>query len=84
MPIPIQTSWCIFARLLAFRNLQLVELPRGDWAFSLLRQYLFDTAEAVRLPALAHSAYQPVAEIARKIQTEELYHLRHSRHGSNV
>jgi ring-1,2-phenylacetyl-CoA epoxidase subunit PaaC len=62
----------------AFRNLQLVELPRGDWAFSLLRQYLFDTAEAVRLPALAHSAYQPVAEIARKIQTEELYHLRHS------
>jgi ring-1,2-phenylacetyl-CoA epoxidase subunit PaaC len=62
----------------AFRNLQLVELPRGDWAFSLLRQYLFDAAEACRLPALAQCAYRPVAEIARKIQTEELYHLRHS------
>lgn len=61
-----------------YRNLQFVELPRGDWAFSLLRQYLFDAAEALRLAALGQSAYRPVAEIARKIQTEEIYHLRHS------
>src|SRR5512145_104879 len=33
-----------------FRCTQLIELPPGDWAFSMLRQYLFDAAESVRLP----------------------------------
>lgn len=61
-----------------FRNLQLVELPKGDWAFSTLRQYLFDAFEALRLEALTHSSYPPLAEIAARIRTEELYHLRHS------
>jgi ring-1,2-phenylacetyl-CoA epoxidase subunit PaaC len=62
-----------------FRNVQMVELPRGDWAFSMLRQYLFDAAEAVWLPALAGSSYGPVAEMATKIAREEVYHLRHTR-----
>lgn len=61
-----------------FRNLQLVELPKGDWAFSTLRQYLFDAFEALRLEALSQSRYVPLAEIAARIRTEELYHLRHS------
>ena len=26
-----------------FRNLPITELPNGDWAFSMLRQYLFDS-----------------------------------------
>src|SRR3972149_8426617 len=29
-----------------FSCLQFVELPKGDWAFSMLRQYLFDAFEA--------------------------------------
>ncbi len=62
----------------AFRCAQLVELPNGDWAFSMLRQDLFDAAEAVRLPALAASAWPPLAETAAKIRTEEIYHLRHT------
>jgi ring-1,2-phenylacetyl-CoA epoxidase subunit PaaC len=62
-----------------FRNLQMVELPKGDWAFSMLRQYLFDVAEAARLPLLAASSHQPLAEAAAKIRTEEIYHLRHTR-----
>ncbi|MCL4257815.1 MAG: phenylacetate-CoA oxygenase subunit PaaC [Anaerolineales bacterium] len=61
-----------------FRNMQLVELPKGDWAFSTLRQYLFDAFEALRLEALSQSSYTPLAEIAARIRTEELYHLRHS------
>lgn len=61
-----------------YRCVQLVELPRGDWAFSMLRQLLFDSAEAVRLPALARSAWAPLAETATKIRTEEIYHLRHT------
>ncbi len=62
----------------AFRCCQLVELPNGDWAFSLLRQYLFDAAERVRLDGLAKSSYQPIAGAAEKIRKEEIYHQRHT------
>lgn len=61
-----------------FRNAQLVELPRGDWAFSMLRQYLFDAAEAVRLEKLAASTDTEIAAAAAKIRTEEIYHYRHT------
>lgn len=61
-----------------YRNVQMVELPRGDWAFSMLRQYLFDAAESVWLSHLAVSGYRPLAEAAAKIETEERYHLRHT------
>jgi ring-1,2-phenylacetyl-CoA epoxidase subunit PaaC len=62
-----------------FRNVRLVELPKGDWAFSTLRQFLFDAYERVNLEALAGSRYPPLAQAAGKIRLEELYHLRHSR-----
>ena len=61
-----------------YRNLRLVELPKGDWAFTMLRQYFFDVFELVRLADLMASAYQPLAEAAAKIQPEEFYHFRHS------
>ncbi|MBP6017159.1 MAG: phenylacetate-CoA oxygenase subunit PaaC [Candidatus Promineofilum sp.] len=61
-----------------YRNIQLVELPKGDWAFSMVRQYLFDAAENVTLRQLASSSYRPLAEAAAKIATEEIYHLRHT------
>ncbi len=61
-----------------YRNIQLVELPKGDWAFSMVRQYLFDAAEGVVLSHLRASAHRPLAEAAAKIATEELYHLRHT------
>jgi len=62
-----------------FRCLQFVELPKGDWAFSMLRQYLFDAFEAHRLDGIVKSAHKPLADISAKIRTEELYHLRHTR-----
>jgi ring-1,2-phenylacetyl-CoA epoxidase subunit PaaC len=71
-------------RLIFFRhageycNIQMVELPKGDWAFSIVRQYLFDAAERVALPQLAASSFRPLAEAAAKINTEEIYHLRHT------
>lgn len=68
-----------FREAAQFRCLQLVELPKGDWAFSTLRQYLFDAFEAHRLEGLTRSTYAPLAEIAGRIRTEELYHLRHTR-----
>ncbi len=62
----------------AFRNAQLVELPKGDWAFSMMRQYLFDTWEMLNLTGLQQSQYQPIAEAAVKMRPEEMYHYRHT------
>jgi len=62
-----------------FRNTPLVEGPKGDWARSILRQFLFDSAELVRLAELSRSAHAPLAAVARKILTEERYHDRHTR-----
>ena len=61
-----------------YRNVQFVELPKGDWAFTMLRQYFFDAYEYVMLDALRKSRYQPLAERAEKAFKEEMYHLRHS------
>lgn len=63
----------------AFKNIQMVELPKGDWAFSILRQFLFDAYEIAHLEVLINSAYQPLAEAAMKIRKEEIYHYRHTR-----
>ena len=53
----------------AFRNVQLVELPRGDWAFTMLRQYLFDAYEHVLYAALQTSSYQPLQDFAAKVKS---------------
>ncbi len=61
-----------------WRNTQLVELPKGDWAFSMLRQYLFDVYENVLLEKFVYSTDARVRDIAAKIRSEEIYHLRHT------
>ncbi len=62
-----------------FRCASLVCLPKGDWAFSVMRQFLYDSAESVRLAALAESTFKPLAQLARKLRGEEKYHLMHGR-----
>lgn len=61
-----------------FRNIQMVELPKGDWAFSILRQYFFDMMEIIRLKAFSVSSYPAIYNVAKKISMEENYHLRHT------
>lgn len=60
-----------------FRQARLLGLARGDWVHSIARRYLYDTADAVRLAALARSAYAPLASLVGKIRREEAYHLQH-------
>jgi ring-1,2-phenylacetyl-CoA epoxidase subunit PaaC len=62
-----------------WRNAQILELPKGDWAFTMLRQYLFDAYEHLHLAELTRSSYQPLAEAAQKVRKEEQFHLQHSR-----
>jgi len=63
-----------------FRHATFVELPweDGDWADAVLRNYLFDEAEWLRLEALAESSYAPIAEPVGKIRREEEYHRDHA------
>lgn len=67
-----------FRELDQYRNVQMVELPKGDWAFTMLRQFLFDLYEDIQLERLTGSTHLPLAEAAAKIRPEELYHLRHT------
>lgn len=62
-----------------FRCASLVSLSKGDWGFSVLRQFLYDTAETIRLNALAAGSLIPLAQMAEKIRGEEKYHLMHGR-----
>lgn len=61
-----------------FRNAQLVELPVGDFAFTIVRQFLFDAYSVLQWDALQRSAFAPLAGIAAKAFKEDVYHLRHS------
>lgn len=61
-----------------FHNSQLTELPNGEYDFSLIRHFLFDTSEALRFEMLSTSSYQPLAELSRKIRGELRYHTLHA------
>ena len=61
-----------------FRNSALTELPKGDWAFSMLRQYLYDGWEALWQDAAKVSAYVPLAQAAALALREERFHLQHT------
>ena len=60
-----------------FTCCRFVSYPRGDFAYTVVRQYLFDEAEQVRLASLSSSSYQPAREVAEKLLREEAYHLMH-------
>jgi ring-1,2-phenylacetyl-CoA epoxidase subunit PaaC len=60
-----------------FRHARLLDHPRTDWAFTICRRWLYDTADSFRLAALADSSFAPLADVVAKIRREERYHLMH-------
>lgn len=63
-----------------WRCASLVTLPgKRDWAFSVLRKFLYDACESVRLAALPNSKLVPLAQVTRKLRGEKKYHLMHGR-----
>lgn len=62
-----------------YRNLLLMEMPRGDFAYSQVRQLLADAYATVMLPELIKSKDQTIAAVAAKAIKETKYHLRRSR-----
>ena len=67
-----------FREAVEFRNCLLVELPKGDFAFTMARQFLFDVYAVVTLDALSRSTNGELAAIAAKSLKEAKYHVRHS------
>ncbi|MDH5382127.1 MAG: phenylacetate-CoA oxygenase subunit PaaC [Cyclobacteriaceae bacterium] len=61
-----------------FKNCQLVELPNTDYAFSLIRHFLYDTAELQRMKLLANSEIDMIRERAAKVKGELVYHTMHA------
>jgi ring-1,2-phenylacetyl-CoA epoxidase subunit PaaC len=61
-----------------FRNVQLVELPNGDFAATMARQFYFDHAHLLLLRSLTGSADTRIAEIAAKAAKEVTYHAERS------
>ena len=60
-----------------YRHARLLDHGRGDWAMTIARRYLYETADAVRLSALVTASWRPLAELIGKLVREERYHLMH-------
>jgi len=61
-----------------YRHCRLLDHGRGDWAMTIARRFLYDTADAIRLEALTHGSWSPLAELVAKLIREERYHVMHA------
>jgi ring-1,2-phenylacetyl-CoA epoxidase subunit PaaC len=67
-----------FREAVDYRNVHLVELPKGDYAFTIVRQFFFDVFSYHVLEQLQQSRNSDIAGIAAKGFKEVRYHVRHS------
>jgi ring-1,2-phenylacetyl-CoA epoxidase subunit PaaC len=61
-----------------YRHCRLLDHGRGDWAMTIARRFLYDTADTVRLEALVDGSWPPLADLAGKLLREERYHRMHA------
>jgi ring-1,2-phenylacetyl-CoA epoxidase subunit PaaC len=61
-----------------YRNALMCELPRGDFAFTIVRQFFFSVFSLLQMQALVRSSNAELAGIAGKAVKEARYHVRHS------
>ena len=61
-----------------YRHCRLLDHGRGDWATTIARRYLYDTADAIRLEALVRGSWAPLAGLVEKLVREERYHQMHA------
>jgi ring-1,2-phenylacetyl-CoA epoxidase subunit PaaC len=61
-----------------YLNLLITELPRGDWAFTVLRQFFFSAFQFYFYQQLQQNSDTQLAAIAEKSNKEVAYHLRWS------
>lgn len=61
-----------------FHNAQFLELPNGEFDFSMMRHFLFDTADSLRYQTLSGSSFEPLSQVSRKFRGELQYHTMHA------
>ena len=61
-----------------YRCAPLVELRLLDWAHTIARRWLYETADEIRIAALKSDSDPAVAGLAAKIDREETYHRMHA------
>jgi len=61
-----------------YRNALLLELPKGDFAVTIARQFFFSVYSLLQMQALAKSSHAELAGVAAKTVKEAKYHVRHS------
>ena len=61
-----------------YRSAPLVQLRRLEWARTIARHWLYETADELRLEALKASGDGAIAGLAAKIDREEAYHRMHA------
>ncbi len=62
-----------------FRNIKMVELPIGDFGFTIVRELLFSAFNLHYLDRLKQTSDKQLAGLASKAYSETQYHLRHSK-----
>ena len=62
-----------------FRNLTMLEQPRGDFSYTMMRQFLFCSFTYLFYNELTKSRHEALAGLAAKGLKEITYHLRHAR-----
>ena len=60
-----------------YRHARLLDHGRGDWAMTIARRFLYETADETRLGALADGSWPPLADLVAKMRREERYHRLH-------
>jgi ring-1,2-phenylacetyl-CoA epoxidase subunit PaaC len=61
-----------------YRNALLLELPKGDFAVTIVRQFFYSVFALLQAEALQHSGNADLSGIAAKAVKESRYHVRHS------
>jgi ring-1,2-phenylacetyl-CoA epoxidase subunit PaaC len=62
----------------AFKCCHFVEIVAQEYDIALMRHFLFDIADSLRFQMLATSAFESLAQLARKVRGEVQYHTMHA------
>jgi len=73
-----EDSLAYLRQVVDYRNCLLTEQENGDFAKTIVRQFLFDSYNVLLLEELQHSADATLAAYAVKSLKEAAYHVRHS------
>jgi len=60
----------------AYRHARLLDHPRGDWADTIARRFLYELADEARLASIG-TGWPPLADLVGKLRREERYHRMH-------